>query len=57
VPPAGFDRHGTTTLFAALEVATGKLTDACTERHCHLEFLGRCELVEGRDGRVLLPGE
>ncbi len=22
-------RHGTTTLFAALEIATGKVTDAC----------------------------
>src|SRR5687768_14078989 len=37
---ATFDyvRHGTTTLFAALEVATGKVTDACTERHRHQEF-------------------
>src|SRR3954452_12465169 len=33
-------RHGTTTLFAALEVATGKVTDACTGRHRHQEFLG-----------------
>jgi transposase len=32
-------RHGTTTLFAALEVATGKVTDACHERHTHAEFL------------------
>ncbi len=24
-----YHRHGTTTLFAALEVATGKVTDAC----------------------------
>src|SRR5829696_7875475 len=32
-------RHGTTTLFAALEVATGKVTDACTERHRHQAFL------------------
>ena len=32
-------RHGTTTLFAALEVATGKVTDACHSRHTHLEFL------------------
>src|SRR3954454_24607004 len=38
---ASFDyvRHGTTTLFAALEVATGKVTDACTQRHRHQEFL------------------
>src|SRR5215217_1535653 len=32
-------RHGTTTLFAALEVATGKVTDACFDRHRHQEFL------------------
>jgi len=32
-------RHGTTTLFAALEVATGKVTDACYDRHRHTEFL------------------
>src|ERR671920_1629952 len=39
---ASFDyvRHGTTTLFAALEVATGRVTEACTERHRHQEFLG-----------------
>jgi transposase len=32
-------RHGTTTLFAALEVATGQVTDACYPRHRHQEFL------------------
>ena len=33
-------RNGTTTLFAALEVATGKITaDACYPRHRHQEFL------------------
>jgi hypothetical protein len=33
-------RHGTTTLFAALEIATGKITaDACYPRHRHQEFL------------------
>src|SRR4051812_26855978 len=44
---ASFDyvRHGTTTLFAALEVATGKVTDACTERHRHQEFLGFLQQV------------
>jgi transposase len=31
--------HGTTTLFAALEVATGKVTDACYPRHRSDEFL------------------
>ena len=35
-----YARHGTTTLFAALEVATGKITaDACYPRHRHQEFL------------------
>jgi transposase len=32
-------RHGTTTLFAALEVATGQVTDACYPKHRHQEFL------------------
>jgi transposase/transposase-like protein len=32
-------RHGTTTLFAALDIATGKVVDACYPRHRHIEFL------------------
>ena len=32
-------RHGTTTLFAALEVATGQVTGICKPRHRHQEFL------------------
>jgi transposase len=32
-------RHGTTSLFAALEVATGKVTDQCYRRHTNQEFL------------------
>lgn len=32
-------RHGTTTLFAALEVAKGKVTGQCYPRHRHQEFL------------------
>lgn len=32
-------RHGTTTLFAALEVSTGKVTAALKPRHRHQEFL------------------
>ena len=35
-----YKRNGTTTLFAALEVATGKISaDACYPRHRHQEFL------------------
>jgi transposase len=32
-------RHGTSTLFAALEVATGQVVAACKPRHRHSEFL------------------
>jgi len=32
-------RHGTTTLFAALDIATGKVTGLCQPRHRHQEFL------------------
>jgi transposase len=38
-------RHGTTTLFAALEVATGHVIDQCTPRHRHQEFLGFLQQV------------
>ena len=32
-------RHGTTTLFAALEIASGKVLTQCKPRHRHQEFL------------------
>ncbi len=34
-----YRRHGTTTLFAALEIATGKITDRCFPKHTNAEFL------------------
>jgi hypothetical protein len=34
-----YKRNGTTTLFAALEIATGKVTDRCSERHGVADFL------------------
>jgi len=34
-----YQRNGTTTLFAALEVATGKVVDRCYDRHGKAEFL------------------
>jgi transposase/transposase-like protein len=40
-----YKRNGTTTLFAALEVATGKVTDTCYERHTNVEFLAFLKLV------------
>ena len=36
----GCIRHGTTTLFAALDVATGRVLARCKPRHRHQEFLG-----------------
>jgi transposase len=47
-------RHGTTTLFAALEVATGKITDACYPRHRSDEFLRFLKLVAKTYPRVKL---
>jgi len=47
-------RHGTTSLFAALEVATGTVTDACYQRHTHAEFLDFLKLVAKAYPRVKL---
>src|SRR6516162_1438300 len=34
-----YKRHGTTTLFAALEVASGKVHGRCVRQHTHVEFI------------------
>jgi transposase len=47
-------RHGTTTLFAALDVATGRVTDACYPRHRHEEFLRFLKHVAATYPRVRL---
>src|SRR5271168_3253295 len=47
-------RHGTTTLFAALEVATGKVTDRCYERHGKAEFLDFLKQVAAAYPKVKL---
>nr|WP_161926446.1 IS630 family transposase [Gordonia crocea] len=39
-------RHGTTTLFAALDIATGKVTAALKPKHRHQEFLAFLKQVE-----------
>jgi transposase len=47
-------RHGTTTLFAALEIATGTVTAACKPRHRHQEFLAFLKQVaRAHPGREL----
>lgn len=50
-----YKRHGTTTLFAALEVATGRITaDACYPRHRNGEFLAFLKQVAKAHPRVQL---
>jgi putative transposase len=39
-------RHGTTTLFAALDVASGKVLTRCQPRHRHQEFLAFLKQIE-----------
>jgi putative transposase len=34
-----YERHGTTTLFAALDLASGRVLTQCKQRHRHQEFL------------------
>lgn len=41
-----YKRHGTSTLFAALNVATGEVIGQCKPRHQHQEFLAFLKTVE-----------
>ena len=40
-----YKRHGTSTLFAALDVLTGEVIGECKQRHRHQEFLGFLKTV------------
>jgi putative transposase len=42
-----YRRHGTTTLFAALDVATGEVLSQCKKRHRHQEFLSFLRHLDG----------
>lgn len=42
-----YERHGTTSLFAALNIATGKVIGQCHRRHRHQEFLRFLDRIEG----------
>ena len=48
----GYIRHGTTTLFAALDINTGEVLAQCKRRHRHQEFLAFLEHIEAS-----VPGE
>lgn len=41
-----YERHGTTTLFAALDIATGRVLSQCKQRHRHQEYLGFLKRVD-----------
>lgn len=41
-----YKRHGTTSLFAALDVATGNVVGRCKKRHRHQEFLSFLRLLD-----------
>src|SRR5450755_2901448 len=43
-----YERHGITSLFAALDVATGKVIGKCHRRHRHQEFLKFMKLVDSK---------
>jgi len=54
-----YRRHGTTNLYAALNVATGRVLTLCQPRHRHREFLAFLKMVNanvprGRDVHVIV---
>lgn len=47
-----YKRHGTTTLFAALELAEGRVIGTCCQRHRHQEWLKFLKLIDAQ-----MPGD
>jgi transposase len=43
-----FQRHGITTLFAALQVASGRVIGECKDRHRHSEYISFLSLLDRR---------
>ncbi len=48
-----YKRHGTTTLFAALDVASGQVIGSCMKRHRHQEFLRFLKTIDKQTPRCL----
>jgi len=48
-----YKRHGTTTLFAALNVLEGEVIGSCMKRHRHQEFLKFLQLIDRRTPAAL----
>lgn len=48
-----YTRHGTTTLFAALDIATGNVIGQCHQRHRHDEFIKFLNLIDTKVSQEL----
>src|ERR1019366_6962065 len=48
-----YKRHGTTTLFAALDVATGRVIGQCMQRHRHQEWLSFLRRIDAETPKHL----
>jgi hypothetical protein len=48
-----YKRHGTTTLFAALDVLEGKVIGQCMKRHRHKEFIRFVNVLDARVSKRL----
>ena len=48
-----YKRHGTTSLFAALDVATGAVIGQCMRRHRHQEFLRFLRIIDQQTPKTL----
>jgi hypothetical protein len=48
-----YNRHGTTTLFAALDVATGRVIGQCMKRHRHQEWLKFLRTIDRQTSKKL----
>jgi transposase len=46
-----YTRHGTTTLFAALNILEGHVIEACQPRHTHTEFLAFLDKIDRQTAR------
>ena len=49
-----YKRHGTTTLFAALDVATGRVIGQCMQRHRHQEWLKFLRRIDAETPKALM---
>ena len=48
-----YKRHGTTTLFSALDIASGKVIGQCMKRHRHQEFISFLNTIDANTDKAL----